>query len=714
MSGSSASSAFKYRAFISYSHADGAWGTWLHRSLETWRAPAQLAGVQAAAGAIPRRLSPIFLDREELASATDLSRTVNEALTESETLIVICSPRSAQSRWVNEEVLAFKRMRRGERVFCLVVDGEPNTTDIAGREAEECFCPALRHRVDASGELTGERIEPVAADVRRGKDGKANARLKLIAGILGVGFDKLKHRELQRHTRRLAAIAAAGLVGMAIMATLAAIAVHERKNAVMQRGQAEELVGYMLGDLRTNLDAAGKLDLLDGVADHASRYFDAQSDPGDTESRAKRANALLLVGRVRLAQGKVEEATHAFNESLRFSQAGGEHGEQLAALQLAVIDGKFWLGNVAWQRGNTRQALVHFGAALPLVTTLIARHPDDTDAQQRLAWMHSNIGHVYEAEGAWSKAMAEYTAELQVSQRLSSQHPHDRRFQIELATSNDNIAGLFKAHGQFEQAERYYIAERATFTRLMNDNPRDSEVASMLAIAQTYLAEVAESLGHTDMARDDLRQAKSIGERALAGDAHNIDRLADLASYCRRLARNVRLTASPSEAGPLLDRASALYARALSLSPNDMRGQFGLAATRLEQAQLAWQAGDAPTARRRSADARNAFATLHDAKTYERDVRIGVATALLLEGKLHAAAGAPAHARARWSEALAALHGLGNDPQDADQLSVRAELLTRLGRNEDAQRLITRLDAMHYRDPAFVAWRYAGDAVATP
>jgi eukaryotic-like serine/threonine-protein kinase len=51
---------------------------------------------------IPKRLAPTFRESDELASATDLGRKVNEALTPSANLTVIRSPRSAASRWVNE------------------------------------------------------------------------------------------------------------------------------------------------------------------------------------------------------------------------------------------------------------------------------------------------------------------------------------------------------------------------------------------------------------------------------------------------------------------------------------------------------------------------------------------------------------------------------------------------------------------------------------
>lgn len=81
-----AASASRYRAYISYSHADRAWADWLHKALETYRVPSRLVGTQTAAGVIPRRLIPVFRDRVELASAADLTARINEAMQRSDNM----------------------------------------------------------------------------------------------------------------------------------------------------------------------------------------------------------------------------------------------------------------------------------------------------------------------------------------------------------------------------------------------------------------------------------------------------------------------------------------------------------------------------------------------------------------------------------------------------------------------------------------------------
>ena len=112
----------KYTGFLSYSHADRKFARRLHRYLEGFKVPRKLVGKDSPRGAIPDRLGAFFMDREELPSAPDLSSAISGALEASEYLIVLCSPQSASSRYVNEEVLQFKRMGRSDHILCIVVE----------------------------------------------------------------------------------------------------------------------------------------------------------------------------------------------------------------------------------------------------------------------------------------------------------------------------------------------------------------------------------------------------------------------------------------------------------------------------------------------------------------------------------------------------------------------------------------------------------------
>lgn len=197
-------SEFRYGAFISYRHVDPdrAWAKWLHRELETYRVPKSLQR-----RGVPARVSRVFRDEEELAASPALSTAIEEALVQSAFLIVVCSPRTPESRWVNQEVVQFRELGRADQILALLIEGEPS----------DSFPRALCEVRPAAGasiaaQATAGEIEPLAADVRPGPGDserrlKRMAKLKLAATILGCRFDDLRQRDQERRTRRLSALA---------------------------------------------------------------------------------------------------------------------------------------------------------------------------------------------------------------------------------------------------------------------------------------------------------------------------------------------------------------------------------------------------------------------------------------------------------------------------------------------------------------------------
>ncbi len=204
-----------YRAFLSYSHKDKRWASRLHKSLEGYRVPRDLAGRKTSSGAVPKSLRPIFRDREDFSAGHTIPSQTLEALGASFALIVICSPASATSRYVNEEIRLFKTKYPERRIIPIIVDGEP------GDPERECFPPAMRFKVLADGTVTGESEELLAADARPEADGKDIATLKVIAGLLEVGLDEIRKRQAAAQRRRIVTLTviAASMLGLAVVAS---------------------------------------------------------------------------------------------------------------------------------------------------------------------------------------------------------------------------------------------------------------------------------------------------------------------------------------------------------------------------------------------------------------------------------------------------------------------------------------------------------------
>lgn len=220
----------RYSAFISYNHRDKAWAGWLHRALERYRLPRDLIGKESPIGVLGRKLPPVFQDREELAASSDLALSVRQALEQAASLIVICSSNGAKSHWVNEEVKTFIAQGRRDRIQCLIIPEGDEGPRASPRSPAEIFPPAL---------LEGG-AEPLAADATPSADGKRSALLKLIAGVLGVGYDELRRREQARRQKRLILISGASAIGFVAMSGLAAFALVSRAEAIRERDVARQ------------------------------------------------------------------------------------------------------------------------------------------------------------------------------------------------------------------------------------------------------------------------------------------------------------------------------------------------------------------------------------------------------------------------------------------------------------------------------------------
>ena len=205
---------FKYRAFLSYSHADTGAAKRVHGRLEGFHIDKDLVGRVTPAGPIPETLRPIFRDRLEFDAGRSLADETIAALDDSAALIVLASPHAARSKFVNEELRQFKSRHPDRPLIPLIVDGDSNDP------AKECFPPALRFDIAKDGAITDTPVDVLAADLRESGDGIDLALAKVVARLIGLGPDDVyrraerERRSQRRRTRRVRALIYMLLVGI--------------------------------------------------------------------------------------------------------------------------------------------------------------------------------------------------------------------------------------------------------------------------------------------------------------------------------------------------------------------------------------------------------------------------------------------------------------------------------------------------------------------
>lgn len=693
----------RYRVFISYSHSDTRWANWLLRRLEGYRVSARFHGRMAPIGVVERRIAPVFRDRDELPTTSALGETIRAALRQSATLVVICSPRSAKSRWVQEEIVAFKRLHGERRVFAFIVDGEPK---IAGAE-NDCFSPALRTEVGADGELSGPPAEVVAADARPHGDGPRVAFMRLVAGLLGVGFDQLRQRELQRRNRRLTLIAAASVVGMVLTLGLAIVAWRARAEADLARDdarrrqlQAEDVLEFMVGNFRGELKKLGRLSLVDGVGDKAMAYFSSM-DPRDLSdtSLLRHATALSQIGENRLDQARFAEADAAFLAAYARCQTLTKRNPRNGEMLFARAQVEYWLGVAHRKKGDLAEASRWLTAYRDSALQLVTLNPAKVEWQEELGYGHHNLAVLEMDRGRYETARVGFRAEMEILLRTSAARPNggDPTLRFNVANLHSWLGSAAEWSGDFVEARARYEEQVRRLEALMAFEPGNVRWSVRLAEALGFTSDLAAISGRRAEALVDIRRSRDLIDPLCAKDPANRawQRLA-LVKRCReaellqaegRLAEAARLAAEARAGIEKLVQADSsvrefvitqmqCWRLEAELQAAQGRPDAVILATRAVELGEKLLAADSSTSR-------NAH------------------TSLLLTGataaKIHHRAGDSATAEARWRRVASLAGPLLEQSRDWRLLDPAARALAGLGQIDQARALVGRLAKLGYR-----------------
>ena len=521
----------KFRAFISYSHADEEWGAWLQRSLERFRTPKDLARTIAASGR-PVRLSPVFRDREDLPVAGNLNEAIQKALAESEFQVVLCSPNAARSRWVNEEIKLFNRLHGPGRTFAIIIAGEPGS----GGDTE-CFPPALRFKLDRNGEPTPDAAEPLAADAREEGDGKRYAILKTAAGMLGVGLDDLVRREAKARARRLQAIAGGTSAVAGVMAFAAIFAINQRNEAQRARGEAENLIEFMLSDLKDRLDPVGRLDILEEVGGKVLAYYDNQDLKSlDADALSRRARGLMQLGAVDQRRGDLDAALRAFEAAYESTEENLRRAPGDPDRIFDHAQSVFYVGDVASERGDYDEAEARFQGYFDLAQRLIKLAPADPKWRLEVTYSSNNLGAIKYNRGEYAAAIPFFKESAEARRLLSIETPGDRKLAFAHASALSWLAYAQLAIGDFPAAIATLTEQQAIYDRFdVGGDTLDYDSLEKKITVNRRLAEAYISLGVLDRAQVSLSRAVAIGELLMAREPENQNSLANVGITARLL-----------------------------------------------------------------------------------------------------------------------------------------------------------------------------------
>lgn len=264
---------YKYFAFISYKSDDLSEAWSLKKKLDGYKLPTLLCK-QYEKERKPTREA--FLDKTNIQPG-DLTDELRENLDKSHYLIVVCSPRSAESEYVMAEIEWFTRNGRENEMFLYIIESDP-------KNIEASFNPAIKEAEKRWSERDGEKREILGVNIKE-KDvdkmffiyrwpiigswlQRERAYMQLISRLLNLEFEQLwSYQKI-----RLAEIVIAWVVGIIIVVSALLYTAYINKSVDITAGLKEvsihneqlpplkdAVVTLMLGD-KTEIDTIHSVD----------------------------------------------------------------------------------------------------------------------------------------------------------------------------------------------------------------------------------------------------------------------------------------------------------------------------------------------------------------------------------------------------------------------------------------------------------------------
>ena len=275
-----------FDAFLSYSRKDLRFAVELERALDRYTQPREIRA--------ERRPVTVFRDQDDL-TGPEYHTAIDNHLTRSKKLILICSPHSRASEYVNDEIRRFAAIHGSGGIIPVLLSGVPNNAAREGDENNLAFPDALCEVVAMPLAIPYSGFDPEQDRVNKGVF--YGAWYTLLANLLDVDRATIEERDRRRRVRvRNTWIGGTSGV-VAALSALTLWAVIERSTAV-HRGQvtlAQRLAAQARVATTLEPDAAERRAIL-GI--EAVRRLEALGEPTYDGVAALRDASAIVARRV--------------------------------------------------------------------------------------------------------------------------------------------------------------------------------------------------------------------------------------------------------------------------------------------------------------------------------------------------------------------------------------------------------------------------------
>ncbi len=511
-------------------------------------------------------------------------------------------------------------------------------------------------------------------------------------------------RKRYHYLRRFKQVILATLILLSLLAGYNAYHANQSlQSAKHSRDQAEELVSFMLGDLRNRLQQVSRLDILDQIGDKVVDYIThSDRDKLSIEGQLQHIQALKLIGEVRLAEARNIDALSAFSNA--FEQISELQINQANNLEVLALAGEvnYWIGYVHYLHDELGLAEKHWNSYYQLSSELNKLEPDKPKWWLELSYALNNIGTLKLATESNAEAIIKFNLSIEWKQKVFERQPDNSSIALELADSYSWLAFAHQTNGDLKKATQFYHSELSTLDSFDNEKTENHHRKHRISLALQKISILYFELGNIDQARSNLEQAKSYINELLLHDAEHMDWRWDNASIMINLGRAYSAEGRLELAGKLFADASTEIA-ALIQRDNQVSEWLRMAAVALfEQAIINKKQGRLTLAKQQLKYAIEKLINIREKFAQNIRINFSLANAYILLGRVQLLDTGRQQAEHTWHKARNLLFEGNPNNTDRRELESKLTVLVLLEEWEHAYEPWEKLNTMGYRTPGFL------------
>ncbi len=360
----------------------------------------------------------------------------------------------------------------------------------------------------------------------------------------------------------------------------AEIAKSESLKATKARGQAEDVLEFLVYDMRDELVKVGRIELAEKVRARVDSYFgELGLNPSDKRMLRNRVADLNNHGDLSLSKGDPEASLKSHREALAIAEreAAADPSNSRWQRDLMVTHGR--IGDALQMQNKLDDALKSYRDALEINQKLAAKEPANPNWQHDLSVSMGTVGDVLRAKGDLDGALKMYRDALAISEKVGADAAANADWRRDLAVAQSKVGDMLRIRGDLDGALADYEKAVEILQQLSAADPANASRQWDLAETREKIGTVIRDQGKLDDALKIYRQAFAAKQRLAAFDPANKGWMRGLGAIERKLGEVLETHGDPAEALKMFRDMQEITLRLINAEPANPVWQDDLGAS---------------------------------------------------------------------------------------------------------------------------------------